>query len=120
MRFKIETQDIYFSLKPTVVLYFAVIMCMCITIVATFVICNLHVNSKDNIDYRKCHLYIVGLDGAGKTTLLYRIKLGEVIDAVPSIGRGAKGFCLHYLLKDKYDRLSFHPQRAVLEIYNLL
>ena len=76
-------------------------MYMCITIVATFVICKLHVNSKDNIDYKKCHLYIVGLDGAGKTTLLYRIKLGEVIDAVPSIGRGAKGFCLHYLLKDK-------------------
>ena len=79
-------------MKPTVVLYFAVIMYMCITIVATFFICKLHVNSKDNIDYRKCHLYIVGLDGAGKTTLLYRIKLGEVIDAVPSIGRGAKGF----------------------------
>lgn len=32
-------------------------------------------------------LHILGLDAAGKTTLLYRIKLGEVIDAAPSIGK---------------------------------
>ncbi|KAH3822493.1 hypothetical protein DPMN_124272, partial [Dreissena polymorpha] len=28
----------------------------------------------------------LGLDGAGKTTLLYRLKLGEVITHVPTIG----------------------------------
>lgn len=29
---------------------------------------------------------IAGLDGAGKTTLLYRLKLGEVVTHVPTIG----------------------------------
>lgn len=35
---------------------------------------------------RDVRILLCGLDAAGKTTLLYRIKLGEVIDAAPSIG----------------------------------
>ncbi|XP_068207965.1 ADP-ribosylation factor 4-like [Palaemon carinicauda] len=31
-------------------------------------------------------ILMVGLDGAGKTTLLYKIKLGEVIQTIPTIG----------------------------------
>ncbi|XP_050691629.1 uncharacterized protein LOC126983174 isoform X2 [Eriocheir sinensis] len=29
---------------------------------------------------------LVGLDGAGKTTILYKLKLGEVVSTVPTIG----------------------------------
>jgi len=29
---------------------------------------------------------IAGLDASGKTTLLYRIKLGEVVTTIPTIG----------------------------------
>lgn len=29
---------------------------------------------------------MLGLDAAGKTTLLYRLKLGEVVSSVPTIG----------------------------------
>jgi GTPase SAR1 family protein len=32
----------------------------------------------------------VGLDAAGKTTILYKLKLGEIVTTIPTIGtRGA-------------------------------
>ena len=30
--------------------------------------------------------FTTGLDAAGKTTILYKLKLGEVITTIPSIG----------------------------------
>ena len=30
---------------------------------------------------------MLGLDAAGKTTILYKLKLGEVIQSVPTIGK---------------------------------
>lgn len=29
----------------------------------------------------------VGLDAAGKTTILYKLKLGEIVTTIPTIGR---------------------------------
>ncbi|EFA80852.1 hypothetical protein PPL_06441 [Heterostelium album PN500] len=31
-------------------------------------------------------ILMVGLDGAGKTTLLYRLKIGEIVSTIPTIG----------------------------------
>jgi small GTP-binding protein len=31
-------------------------------------------------------ILMLGLDGAGKTTILYKLKLGEVVSSVPTIG----------------------------------
>ncbi|MEQ2232827.1 hypothetical protein ILYODFUR_015448, partial [Ilyodon furcidens] len=31
-------------------------------------------------------ILMVGLDGAGKTSLLYRLKLGEAVNTIPTIG----------------------------------
>lgn len=31
-------------------------------------------------------VYVVGLDAAGKTTILYKLKLGEVVTTIPTIG----------------------------------
>lgn len=31
-------------------------------------------------------LPLVGLDAAGKTTILYKLKLGEVVTTIPTIG----------------------------------
>ncbi len=31
-------------------------------------------------------ILMLGLDAAGKTTILYKLKLGEVIQSVPTIG----------------------------------
>lgn len=35
---------------------------------------------------KEYRILIVGLDGAGKTTILYKLKLGEVITTIPTIG----------------------------------
>lgn len=39
------------------------------------------INSK-----RAVRIVMVGLDGAGKTTILYRLKLGDIVETVPTIG----------------------------------
>ena len=31
--------------------------------------------------------FIVGLDAAGKTTILYKLKLGEIVTTIPTIGK---------------------------------
>ena len=33
-----------------------------------------------------CRILMVGLDAAGKTTTLYKLKLGEVVKAIPTVG----------------------------------
>ena len=35
---------------------------------------------------RKVNALITGLDAAGKTTILYKLKLGEVVTTIPTIG----------------------------------
>lgn len=35
---------------------------------------------------KEIRILILGLDGAGKTTLLYRLKIGEVVTTIPTIG----------------------------------
>ncbi|EYB81177.1 hypothetical protein Y032_0390g552 [Ancylostoma ceylanicum] len=35
---------------------------------------------------KPCRILMVGLDNAGKTTVLYKLKLGEVITTIPTIG----------------------------------
>lgn len=32
-------------------------------------------------------ILMVGLDAAGKTTILYKLKLGEVVTTIPTIGK---------------------------------
>merc|ERR1711934_590212 len=35
---------------------------------------------------KDCRLMMVGLDAAGKTTILYKLKLGEVVSTIPTVG----------------------------------
>ena len=35
---------------------------------------------------KKIRILVVGLDAAGKTTILYKLKLGEVVTTIPTIG----------------------------------
>lgn len=35
---------------------------------------------------REMRILMVGLDAAGKTTILYKLKLGEVVTTIPTIG----------------------------------
>lgn len=41
---------------------------------------------------KPCRVIITGLDAAGKTTLLYRIKLGEIVTTIPTIGFNVETF----------------------------
>merc|ERR1712174_192300 len=38
------------------------------------------------IGKRDCRILMVGLDAAGKTTILYKLKLGEIVTTIPTIG----------------------------------
>jgi ADP-ribosylation factor protein 1 len=38
------------------------------------------------VSKREMRILMVGLDAAGKTTVLYRLKLGEVVTTIPTIG----------------------------------
>ena len=40
-------------------------------------------------------IVMVGLDASGKTTILYKLKLGESVTTVPTIGIYVKPFTLH-------------------------
>jgi len=41
----------------------------------------------DKLNRKKdCRILMVGLDAAGKTTILYKLKLGEVVTTIPTIG----------------------------------
>ena len=35
---------------------------------------------------KEMRILMVGLDAAGKTTILYKMKLGEVVNTIPTIG----------------------------------
>lgn len=42
---------------------------------------------------RDMRILMVGLDAAGKTTILFKLKLGEVVTTIPTIGTlGSPGF----------------------------
>lgn len=36
-------------------------------------------------------ILMVGLDAAGKTTILYKLKLGEIVTTIPTIGKSLNG-----------------------------
>lgn len=40
----------------------------------------------DGFGTRDMRILMVGLDAAGKTTVLYKLKLGEIVTTIPTIG----------------------------------
>ena len=48
---------------------------------------------------KEMRILMVGLDAAGKTTILYKLKLGEIVTTIPTIGKIArKSFFTHWPL----------------------
>jgi GTPase SAR1 family protein len=39
---------------------------------------------------KEMRILMVGLDAAGKTTILYKLKLGEIVTTIPTIGESTK------------------------------
>ena len=47
---------------------------------------------------KEMRILMVGLDAAGKTTILYKLKLGEIVTTIPTIGMRT---CSLFLLQEK-------------------
>lgn len=44
---------------------------------------------------KEMRILMVGLDAAGKTTILYKLKLGEIVTTIPTIGKYCTGYAIH-------------------------
>ena len=53
---------------------------------------------------------MVGLDAAGKTTILYKLKLGEIVTTIPTIGKRATDVYLFHLVCIFYYFHRLHNQ----------
>lgn len=46
---------------------------------------------------KEMRILMVGLDAAGKTTILYKLKLGEIVTTIPTIGTAEDVICYLFL-----------------------
>lgn len=61
---------------------------------------------------RDMRILMVGLDAAGKTTILFKLKLGEVVTTIPTIGTLARSAGHSYGRRgDGRSRASVSPPR---------
>ena len=49
---------------------------------------------------KEMRILMVGLDAAGKTTILYKLKLGEIVTTIPTIGQFAPAISSNSLCRD--------------------
>uniref|UniRef100_A0A914M047 Uncharacterized protein n=1 Tax=Meloidogyne incognita TaxID=6306 RepID=A0A914M047_MELIC len=49
---------------------------------------------------RQVRILMVGLDAAGKTTILYKLKLGEIVTTIPTIGFNVETVEYRNILQD--------------------
>lgn len=58
------------------------------------------------IGKREMRIVMVGLDAAGKTTVLYKLRLGEVVTTIPTIGKSLR--LEHLLLSIQDSHVDMH------------
>ncbi len=54
---------------------------------------------------KEMRILMVGLDAAGKTTILYKLKLGEIVTTIPTVGMVAQliaPFCSYFPMTASY------------------
>lgn len=61
---------------------------------------------------KEMRILMVGLDAAGKTTILYKLKLGEIVTTIPTIGKDCFNLSLvfHLLGFDNCSVIAFFLQ----------
>ena len=52
--------------------------------------------------------YVVGLDAAGKTTILYKLKLGEIVTTIPTIGTSSSSSAIPCVVVSTMGSVFFH------------
>lgn len=61
---------------------------------------------------KEMRILMVGLDAAGKTTILYKLKLGEIVTTIPTIGMNSKFGRQHQVFSGPTaDSILFRLQR---------
>lgn len=65
---------------------------------------------------KEMRILMVGLDAAGKTTILYKLKLGEIVTTIPTIGTYSLLIITYDLVLQLLRRQSFynHVDHAIL------
>ena len=56
-----------------------------------------------NEEKKEARILIVGLDAAGKTSILYKMKLGDVVTTIPTIGFNVETLSLKNLTITAWD-----------------
>jgi ADP-ribosylation factor protein 1 len=51
---------------------------------------------------KEMRILMVGLDAAGKTTILYKLKLGEIVTTIPTIGMISPSCHYHHYLRQPH------------------
>ena len=51
---------------------------------------------------KEMRILMVGLDAAGKTTILYKLKLGEIVTTIPTIGNYSQFYYLAVYVFELY------------------
>ena len=61
---------------------------------------------------KEMRILMVGLDAAGKTTILYKLKLGEIVTTIPTIGMQliSQLFILSFSICDVFVNLGFNVE----------
>ena len=52
---------------------------------------------------KEMRILMVGLDAAGKTTILYKLKLGEIVTTIPTIGKNYIYFWSYSTVKSRFN-----------------
>jgi GTPase SAR1 family protein len=58
---------------------------------------------------------MVGLDAAGKTTILYKLKLGEIVTTIPTIGMSLQVISAPSCAVEPVCSLALHARPAVCQ-----
>ncbi len=62
---------------------------------------------------KEVRILMVGLDAAGKTTILYKLKLGEIVTTIPTIGFNVEYVSMSFLRLVLLPRVSCRLRAAV-------
>ena len=58
---------------------------------------------------KEMRILMVGLDAAGKTTILYKLKLGEIVTTIPTIGQSSSDSISVTRLATRIFSIDGHP-----------
>jgi ADP-ribosylation factor protein 1 len=65
---------------------------------------------------KELQVLVLGLDAAGKTTIIYKMKLGETVSTIPTLGLNVETFDLQRVKFTVWD-FGIHEKNRLLKYY---